>query len=358
MLRFAFPCAAMKIGVATIAQLAEFDQIIDVRSPAEFAEDHVPGALNCPVLDDAQRAEVGTLYKQVSPFAARRVGAAYVAEAIGRHIRGHFSDKPKHWRPLIMCWRGGQRSGAMVTVLRAVGWDACQLEGGYKAFRTQVMADLATLPQRLQWRVITGPTGSAKTHMLQALAGEGGQVLDLEALARHKGSVLGAFPIAHQPSQKAFETCLWQALRQFSVDRPVWVEAESRKIGCLHVPEQLIGAVRGAEPFAISAPLTARVDFLLAEYHYFLDNPTQLKQRLDSLRALRGNDTINRWQAWVDQGQFRALVTALLTDHYDPAYAASQRHDFRPQDEHHQCRLDALTPAAIAAQARQLAAAA
>lgn len=346
----------MKFGVATVAQLTDFDQIIDVRSPAEFAEDHVPGAINCPVLDDAQRIEVGTLYKQVSPFAARRVGAAYAAEAIGRHIRERFLDRPKHWRPLIMCWRGGQRSGAMVTVLRAVGWDACQLEGGYKAFRAQVMTELTALPRQFPWRVVAGPTGSAKTHLLQAMARHGAQILDLETLACHKGSVLGALPHAAQPGQKKFETLLWQTLRGFTPTKPVWVEAESRKIGRVHLPDPLMDAMRGGEVFAVTAPLEARVHFLLNEYRHFLADPESLKDCLNALRALRGNATIKRWQHWIDQGQFTELVTALLQEHYDPAYHASQARNFAQLDEGHLLKADSLDPRAIDALARFAAA--
>ncbi|HEY6897357.1 MAG TPA: tRNA 2-selenouridine(34) synthase MnmH [Rhodocyclaceae bacterium] len=318
----------MKIGVATIAQLAEFDQIVDVRSPAEFAEDHIPGAINCPVLDDAQRAEVGTLYKQVSPFAARRLGGAYAAQAIGRHIEQQFQDKPKQWRPLIMCWRGGMRSGSMVTVLRAVGWDACQLDGGYKAFRHQVMADLAAWPARHAWRVVSGPTGSAKTRLLQALARHGGQVLDLETLANHRGSVLGDLPDSPQPGQKAFETQLWQALQGLDPARPVFVEAESRKIGNLHLPESLMVAIRHGALLPIEAPLAARVDFLQEDYRFWIERPELLSARLSALRALRGAETVARWQGWIAEGRFRDLVEALLSEHYDPSYRASQARHF------------------------------
>jgi tRNA 2-selenouridine synthase len=122
----------------TVADLDQYDEIIDVRSPAEFAEDHIPGAINCPVLDNEQRIVVGTMYKQVSAFEAKKIGAAMVAENIGRHLRANFLDRPKHWKPLIYCWRGGNRSGSMATVFRAIGWQAGQLQGGYKAYRSHV----------------------------------------------------------------------------------------------------------------------------------------------------------------------------------------------------------------------------
>ena len=192
----------MKNGVATVAQLAEFDEIIDVRTPLEFAEDHIPGAINCPVLSNEERVEVGTLYKQVSPFEAKKLGAAYISANIARHLQERFRDRPKAWKPLILCWRGGMRSGAMVTIFRSIGWNAQQLSGGYKAFRHLVVDELAERPPRFSWRVIAGATGSAKSRVLYHLAAAGAQVLDLEGLACHKGSVLGVLPGEPQPTQK------------------------------------------------------------------------------------------------------------------------------------------------------------
>ena len=227
----------MRHDVATVADLDGFDAVIDVRSPAEFAEDHVPGALSCPVLDDEERARVGTLYKQVSPFAARKVGAALVAANIARHIEANFLEHPRQWRPLVYCWRGGKRSGSMTHVLREIGWAAQQLDGGYKSFRRHVIGELDALAAGLRFRVLCGLTGSGKSRLLRALAERGEPVLDLEAIAAHRGSVLGDLPQEPQPSQKGFETQLWQALRKLDPSRTVFVESESRKIGNLRVPE-------------------------------------------------------------------------------------------------------------------------
>ena len=247
-------------------RLDEFDTIIDVRSPAEFAEDHIPGAINCPVLDDEERVRVGTLYKQVSPFEAKKVGAALVSRNIARHIETHFLSKPKSWKPLIYCWRGGQRSGAMTVVLGQIGWGARRLEGGYKTFRQGVLEALDALPPKLRFNILCGPTGSAKTALLDALAAEGAQVLDLEGLACHRGSVLGGAPNTNQPGQKAFETRLWSALRGFDPARPVWAESESRRVGRLHVPGVLFECLRDGECTLVQAPLEARVDHLLERY--------------------------------------------------------------------------------------------
>ncbi|MBL8430932.1 MAG: tRNA 2-selenouridine(34) synthase MnmH, partial [Dechloromonas sp.] len=278
-----------------LADLGGFDEIIDVRSPAEFAEDHIPGAINCPVLDDAQRAEVGTLYKQVSPFEARKVGAALISENIGRHLRERFLGKPRDWKPLIYCWRGGNRSGSMATVFRAIGWKAGQLDGGYKTWRGHVVAQLERLPQAFDFQVICGATGSGKTRILQAIGALGQQVLDLETLASHKGSVLGVLPGQPQPGQKWFETLLLRELQGFDPARPVFVEAESRRIGRLHLPDALIERIRGGECIRIDATLAARVAFLLTDYAYFPAMPALLGERLLVLRNLVSRKTMERW---------------------------------------------------------------
>lgn len=349
----------MKPGLASIDDLAAtvFDEIIDVRSPCEFAEDHLPGAINCPVLDDAQRIEVGTLHKQDSPFAAKRIGAAYVSENIARHLRERFLDRPRTWRPLIVCWRGGQRSGAMTTVFRRIGWDACQLEGGYKAYRKQVVDMLAELPRRFRFRVICGATGSGKSRTLQALGDLGEQVLDLEELACHKGSVLGVLPDRPQPSQKAFESRLLLALRACDPARPLFVEAESRKIGSLHLPDALIDTMRAGECLTIEASLEARVDFLLRDYDYFLQAPDWLNTRLDALRNLQGNETVARWQALASAGNWRELVGELLATHYDPLYQRSQNRNYSGFTAPRAFRADDLGPEEIARLAREIAAA-
>src|SRR6185503_6311930 len=240
-----------------------FDAVIDARTPSEYVEDHIPGALSAPVLDDAQRAEVGTLYKQVSPFEAKKLGAALVAHNVGRHIDRLFRQNGKSWKPLVYCWRGGKRSGAMAHILREVGWDAHTLDGGYRAYRRWVVAELEELPARLDFRVVHGPTGSGKSRLLGALARAGAQVLDLEDLAAHRGSVLGRLPDRPQPSQKMFESVLRAALASLDAARPVFVEGESRKIGQLHLPEALIGRMRAAQCLLLETGVETPVALLL-----------------------------------------------------------------------------------------------
>jgi tRNA 2-selenouridine synthase len=351
---------AMRHGIASVGRIEDyrlFDEIIDTRTPAEFAEDHIPGSINCPVLDNEQRIEVGTLYKQHSPFEAKKIGAAYVAENIAHHLRTSFHDRPKTWRPLIVCWRGGQRSGAMTLILRRVGWDAQQLEGGYKYFRKLMVDKLATLPLQMNFKVICGATGSGKSRVLQALAARGEQVLDLEELACHKGSVLGVLPDSPQPSQKMFETRLLVALHGLDPQRPVYVEAESRRIGSIHLPNELLETLRAGACINIEAAFAARVDFLLRDYDYFLKAPDWLNTRLDELRHLQSRATIERWQGYTGNSQWRALVSELLELHYDPLYRRSQNHNFSGFGAPQTFASDDLSPTGIDALARQIVAA-
>lgn len=318
----------MKKGVATVAQLFDFDEIIDTRSPAEYAEDRVPGAINCPVLDDAQRARVGTIYKQISPFEARRLGGALVAENIARHLHAHFMDKPKTWRPLVYCWRGGQRSEAFVTWLRMIGWDAQQLQGGYKRFRHLVVNELMAYSMLLPLRVVCGATGSGKTRLLEALARRGAQVLDLEDLAAHKGSVLGGLPDREQPTQKGFETALWDHLRRFDRSQPVFVEAESRKIGRIHLPEPLIETMRKSPCLVVSASREARLEFLLRDYAYLGDDIPRLQHQIDCLQGLQSNETLARWKTLAADRALPQLYAEFMDLHYDPLYQRSQNHNY------------------------------
>jgi tRNA 2-selenouridine synthase len=314
--------------LVALDELDRFDEIIDARSPGEYEADHIPGAISLPVLDDEERARVGTIYTQVSPFEAKRLGAALVSRNIARHLEGHFADKPKKYRPLVYCWRGGSRSGSMTHVLRSIGWQAAQLQGGYKAYRTRLIADLDAWPTRFRFVVVCGPTGVGKSRFLRALADEGGQVLDLEELAAHMGSVLGSYPDRPQPSQKFFESRIWWVLRRFDPAKPVYVESESKKIGNLHTPEVLLQRMRESDCLNLSADMPIRVALLKEEYAHFLVSPEQLQRQLDRLVDLRGRQTIDRWKQQASEEAWDELVAELLEHHYDPAYRRSLGRNF------------------------------
>ncbi len=311
-----------------IGRLGEFTAVIDARSESEFALDHLPGAVNWPVLSDAERHAVGHEYKNVSPFAARKRGAALAARNIAGHVETQVQTLERDWKPLVYCWRGGQRSGSLALVLDQIGFTVHVVEGGYQAFRRAVIGELERLPATLNWRVICGRTGSAKSRLLQALQHQGAQVLDLEGLACHRGSVLGPLPGRPQPSQKAFETQLWQALRGFNASRPVFVEGESRTIGRLRVPERLLEQVRGAACIDVQMPLPARVGFLLHDYAHFVADVELFCERLQPLRELRGAAVVAEWQAQARAGHLAEVVQELLTQHYDPVYLRSMARNF------------------------------
>jgi tRNA 2-selenouridine synthase len=309
-----------------IAELGTFDHdtIIDVRSPSEFAEDHVPGAINLPVLDDAERARVGTIYKQVAPFEARKIGAALVFRNAAKHIETQLADKPGGWRPLVYCWRGGQRSGAFAWMLNQIGWPAQTLEGGYKSFRRAVVAYHYDRDLDLRLVRLGGQTGTGKTELLARLRDRGVQVVDLEALARHRGSLLGGLD-SPQPSQKAFETTLAFELLALDAARPVLVEAESSKIGALNLPPGLWKAMRASPVLEVAAPLEARARYLAGAYKAVLDDAEGLKRKLEPLRRFRGHALVDHWIALIDSNARVDLCQSLAASHYDPAYAKASR---------------------------------
>ena len=306
----------------------DFDTIIDARSPSEFALDHIPGAINCPVLDDEERRIVGTIYKQTGAFEARRVGGAMVAANLARHLREQWADKPADWRPMVYCWRGGLRSGSMVNWMRLVGWDARQLASGYKAFRHHVLEIIETVVPRLRLQVICGATGSAKTRVLEALAARGEQVLDLEHFASHKGSLLGGLPGVAQPSQKRFETLIATALENLDLSRPLYIEGESARIGRIALPVPLVTRMRAAHCIEVEATPEARLDYLLRDYAYLADDRNALGETLGRLKEMQGKETVQRWQAWAEAGDLPPLFAELMALHYDPHYERSQARHF------------------------------
>ena len=308
-------------------QLDEFDTIIDARSEGEYALDHIPGAINCPVLDDEQRIRVGTMYKQVNSFEAKKVGAALVAKNIARHIEELWLDKPREWKPLVYCWRGGNRSGSMAHVLARIGWPVIQLDGGYKEYRAHVSASLAETPPHT-FKVICGTTGSGKSRLLEVLAGIGAQVLDLEQLAAHRGSVLGHLPSQPQPSQKMFESLIWQKLRSFDPALPVFVESESKKVGNVRVPDAVMDKMRQSECVSLTLSRPNRVRLLMEDYDHFTASPDTLNTQLDCLVKLHGREKIDSWHAMANGGRMPELVDELLVEHYDPAYLKSIDRNF------------------------------
>jgi tRNA 2-selenouridine synthase len=318
-----------KISSADVLnKLSSFSDVIDARSEGEFAEDHLPGAINWPSLKNEERQLVGTEYKQISAFDAKKRGAALVAKNIAAHLERDVISKPRDWQPLVYCWRGGKRSGSLALILDQIGFNVTLVDGGYKAFRAALVADLPQLAARFDYRVICGTTGSGKTRLLQALAAQGAQVLDLEALANHRSSVLGVIPGLQQPAQKAYDTLIWAALKSFDAARPVYIESESKKVGNVAIPEGLISAMRSAPCLQLDLTEDERVELLLEDYDFFVKDIEFFCDRLGALTQARGKDVVADWQTRARNGDVASVVRELLVNHYDPVYLQSMKRNF------------------------------
>ena len=344
----------MPVTLTSLTDLADhgFDDIIDARAPAEYAEDHLPGAISLPVLDDEERARVGTIYKQVNPFVAKKLGAALVSRKVAGHLLGPLAEKPGGWRPLVYCWRGGQRSGSFAIILSQIGWRVETLKGGYKAWRGLVVREVYDTPVRAPMVVLDGNTGSAKTEILNLLPAHGVQVIDLEGLANHRGSLFGA--MGPQPSQKAFESRLALALAALDPTRPVVVEAESSKIGNCRLPPEIWKAMQRAPRVALRATVAARAAYLTRAYADMVADPTRLAAVIDSLRPMHAAEVIADWQAMAGAGAFGPLAESLMARHYDPRYA---RHRARMEVRLTEVEAGPLTPGTLPDAAARVAAA-
>lgn len=345
----------MAITLTSLSDLAAlgFDAIIDARAPAEYAEDHLPGAISLPVLNDEERARVGTIYKQVSPFTARKLGAALVSRNVAGHLEGPLAEMPGSWRPLVYCWRGGQRSGSFATILAQIGWRVDTIAGGYKSWRGLVVKALYDTPVPSPVIVLDGNTGTAKTAVLQLLAAQGVQVIDLEGMAGHRGSLFG-HTAAGQPSQKAFESSLAMALSRLDPGRPLVVEAESAKVGDLRLPPQLWAAMRKAPRVIIQATLAERAQYLAHAYADIAADEARLLGVIDLLRHAHARETVEAWAVLAQSGQFEALAHDLMLKHYDPRYEA---HRERMEMASEVITAPSLAPVDLPALAHQVAAA-
>ncbi|MEZ5768912.1 MAG: tRNA 2-selenouridine(34) synthase MnmH [Paracoccaceae bacterium] len=316
----------MPITLTALTDLATlpFDDLLDVRSPAEFAEDHVPGALSLPVLTNEERARVGTVYVQQDRFLARKIGAALVSRNAAAHLEGPLADRPGGWRPLVYCWRGGQRSGSFASILKEIGWRTDTIKGGYKSYRRLVVQALYEAPVAPRVVLVGGGTGTAKTRLLAQIAGAGGQVIDLEEMAEHRGSLFGPMGDA-QPSQKMFESRLAMALAGLDPARPVFVEAESSKIGEVIVPPSLWKAMIAAPRYEVNAPLAARAAHLVRSYPDMVSDAVKLESVLAKLVRYHGHDRVDAWRALAAAGEYARMAAELVTEHYDPKYTRISR---------------------------------
>ena len=324
--------------------LSGFDAALDARTPDEFAEDRIPGAINLPALSNEERAEIGRAHRS-DPFTARRRGAGLLAMNVARHLEKQLAGHPKSWRPLVYCWRGGQRSGAMTEVLRRVGWKAEQLEGGYKRYRGWVMQELRETPGRLSLAMIAGKTGTGKTRLLQTLRESGAQVLDLEALANHRGSVFGG--MGAQPSQRMFESRLLAALCGLDPRRVVFAEAESRKIGGIHIPPGMLQAMRGAPAVLLESDLENRAEWIASEYGMFSRDAAAFERALSPLEKYAGARKVGEWKAAHRRGDFSALAADMLKSFYDVGYGKSLAANYPAATKSAPAQMNPLDPKSV-----------
>jgi tRNA 2-selenouridine synthase len=333
---------------------SSYDLIIDARSEREYTEDHIPGAVNLPVVKDDEYAEVGTTHRD-DKHKAYLIGVSYSLRNIADAIDSLIRDYPRRARMLVYCLRGGKRSRLWFDALDTIGYRVERLQGGWKAYRRWVNDQLATLPQQLTYHVLCGPTGCGKTRLLQALRLAGAQVLDLEELAKHRGSLIGAIPGVEQPGQKWFESLVLAELMKFDPVRPVWVEAESKKIGQRQVPPALFAAMHAGIPLRVEAPMPERVKLWREDYSHFEEHPDTLIEQLRHLRALVGNEELAAWKALAEARQMPTLFERLMVAHYDPAYRRSTLRHYPEIDNAKEVRLASLDPMALREIASQLA---
>jgi tRNA 2-selenouridine synthase len=335
-------------------RFAQYDLIIDARSEREYAEDHIPGAINLSVATNDEYAEVGTLHR-TDKMRAYLIGVTYSLRNIAHHLDTVIAGLPKSTRILVYCFRGGKRSRLWFDALDTIGFKVEKLEGGWKGYRRWVNVELAVFPRRFSYIVLSGPTGCGKTRLLTQLDAMGAQVLDLEALASHRGSVIGALPGKLQPTQKYFDSLLLQKLSTFTPDKPVWVEAESKKIGNVRLPDALLETmhVRG-KILRINALMEQRVILWREDYKHFEEDPEAFVARLEHLRKHIGNQEFDAWKEMAAQRRMPELFERIMVVHYDPTYVRSTAHHYPKLVDAPTIELPDLSPIALQVAAQEL----
>ncbi len=333
-------------------EIDNYDCIIDVRSESEFKIDHIPGAINYPVLNNIERKLIGEVYKNKSAFEAKKIGASLITKNISKFLNESLKYHNQNWKPLIYCWRGGNRSESLSHILSKIGWKVTQLSGGYKSYRREIIKIIKKYSDEFEFRVICGPTGSGKSLLLKNLQKQGAQVLDLEQLAMHRGSVLGCLPSILQPSQKMFESNIWKTLKIFKKEKLIYVESESKKIGKVNLPDNLIKKIRESSCINLNVNFNNRIEFLLKEYEHYVENKELLCSHLDNLSQLHGNRKITEWKKMIKGGDLQFFISDLLQNHYDPAYKKSIQKNFIAFNKSHNICVNqidnrSLTPIAI-----------
>ena len=335
------------------ALAGEYALVIDARSEREYTEDHVPCAVNLPVVENDEYAEVGTTHK-TDKHRAYMIGVSYALKNMSRSIDELVAKYPKDARMLVYCFRGGKRSKLWFDALSTIGFRVDRLPGGWKAYRAWVRDQRESLPDRFRYNVLCGPTGCGKTRLLTALESAGAQVLDLEGLAQHRGSLIGDIPGTAQPSQKWFDSLFVEKLSGFDPARPVWVESESKKIGAIQLPDALLKAMHAGRVFSLTAPMAERVRLWREDYSHFEADLDSLLARLVYLRPLVGGEEFDRWESLVKERRAPELFQRLMEAHYDPAYARSIGKNYPSIDKAEKLPLERLDRDSLFQVARRL----
>jgi tRNA 2-selenouridine synthase len=325
-----------------VLEFGDYSLVIDARSPHEYAEDHIPEAINLPVVDDVEYAEVGTRHR-TDPHSAYLIGVEYSLHNIANQIKPLIAKYGENDRMLVYCFRGGKRSKLWADNLRTIGYTVDVLRGGWKNYRRWVRASLETLPKHFEFRVLSGSTGTGKTRLLHALAFAGEQTLDLELLASHRGSLIGALPGKPQPRQKYFDTLLLNAMRRFDVSRPVWLEAESKKIGNVQLPDSLYEAMHRTVPIHLTAPMSERVRLWREDYPHLAENPSAMVDLLAPLKPLIGGEELGLWRKLAASGDIDQLFERVMSQHYDPCYDRSTRRTYKNEASSLRIDLESLS---------------
>ena len=331
----------------------DYALVIDARSEREYAEDHLPGAVNLPVVDNDEYAQVGTTHK-TDKHRAYTIGVSYALRNMSRSIDELVAKYSKDARMLVYCFRGGKRSKLWFDALSTIGFRVDRLPGGWKAYRAWVREQLETLPGEFRYNVLCGPTGCGKTRLLAALESAGAQILDLEGLALHRGSLIGDIPGVAQPSQKWFDSLLVEKLRRFNSAQPVWVESESKKIGAIQLPDALLKAMHAGRVFSLTAPMPERVRLWREDYSHFETDLDALLARLVYLRPLVGGEEFGRWESLAKARRAPELFQRLMEAHYDPAYARSIGKNYPSIENAEKLRLECLDEGSLLQVARRL----
>jgi len=295
--------------------------LVDVRSPCEHVAESIPGSVNVPLLTDDERALVGTIYKQEGEVSARRYALRIISPKIPDLIDRILAMRKSGQHLVVHCWRGGLRSEAVASFLSVIGVDCWRLTGGYKAWRQQLLADFAGEYDFLPV-VLDGFAGVGKTEILSELSRLGHAVLDLEALANHRGSVFGGMGLGAQPTQKNFDAAVWLQLRKFE-NEPVFMEAESRKVGRLSIPNCVFDRICSGHKVLVSGTLQVRSQRIVADYARTMNanGEANAVRLLHALTERLGARRVAEVEQIATAGDLVAAVEILLVEYYDPLYA-------------------------------------